>query len=155
MTLGSLLVALAPRYALKLGVVAMAAVDTALVVANLLQAPNSVLNAAHPAAGLPQLQRELFGSALMGYGDLFIAGVVGALLAYDRHVQRRAVVVAALLGLLFDLLFFAVNNLPATVPIAATLLVMGRGYRPAATGSRRSSRGSAVARATVSGGSAR
>jgi hypothetical protein len=126
-TLGVVLVALAPRLALKLGVVAMALVDTALVVANLLQAPNSVLNAAHPAAGLPQLQRVVFGSAVMGYGDLFIAGVVGAMLATSPALQRRGVAVAAVLGLLFDLLFFAVNNLPATVPIAATLLLLDRG----------------------------
>jgi hypothetical protein len=31
------------------------------------------------------------------------------------------------LGLLFDLLFFAVDNLPATVPIAATLILLDRG----------------------------
>jgi hypothetical protein len=126
-TLGVLLVQLAPRLALKLGVVAMALIDTGLVVANLLQAPNSVLNAAHPAAGLPQLQRVAFGSALMGYGDLFIAGVVGAMLAATPTLQRRGVVVAAVLGLLFDLLFFAVDNLPATVPIAVTLILLDRG----------------------------
>jgi hypothetical protein len=126
-TLGVLLVELAPRLALKLGVVAMALVDTGLVVANLLQAPNSVLNAAHPAAGLPQLQRVVFGSALMGYGDLFIAGVVGAMLAVRPPLQRRAILLAAALGLLFDLLFFVVDNLPATVPIAVTLLLLDRG----------------------------
>jgi hypothetical protein len=128
-TLGVLLVTLAPRRALKLGVVAMALVDTGLVVANLLQAPNSVLNAAHPAAGLPQLQRVLFGSALMGYGDLFIAGVVGAMLAARPPLQRRGVLLAAALGLLFDLLFLVVDNLPATVPIAVTLIVLDRGAR--------------------------
>jgi hypothetical protein len=126
-TLGVLLVALAPRLALKLGVVAMALVDTWLVVANLLQAPNSVLNAAHPAAGLPQLQRVMFGSALMGYGDLFIAGVVGAMLAVSPRLQRRGILVAAVLGLLFDLLFFVVDNVPATVPVALTLLLLDRG----------------------------
>jgi hypothetical protein len=126
-TLGVLLVALAPRIALKLGVVAMALVDTGLVVANLLQAPNSVLNAAHPAAGLPQLQRVVFGSAVMGYGDLFIAGVVGAMLATSQPLQRRGIALAAVLGLLFDLLFFATDELPATVPIALTLIVLDRG----------------------------
>jgi hypothetical protein len=126
-TLGVLLVDLAPRLPLKLGVVAMALVDTALVVAHLLQAPNSVLNAAHPAAGLPQLQRAVFGSAVMGYGDLFIAGVVGAMLATSRPLQRRGIVLAAVLGLLFDLLFFATDELPATVPIAVTLIVLDWG----------------------------
>ena len=126
-TLGVLLFEVAPRVALKLGVVAMALVDTGLVVANQLQAPNSVLNAAHPAAGLPQLQRVVFGSAVMGYGDLFIAGVVGAMLASRPSLQRRGVVLAAALGLLTDLLFFVANSLPATVPIAVTLLLLDRG----------------------------
>ncbi len=49
----------------------------ALVVSELLQRPNNALNAAHPAAGLPRLQSAIFGTAVMGYGDLFVAGVLG------------------------------------------------------------------------------
>ena len=45
-----------------------------LVVSEELQRPNNALNAAHPAAGLPRLQSAVFGSAAMGYGDLFVAG---------------------------------------------------------------------------------
>ena len=59
----------------------MALADTALVVSDLLQRPNDALNAAHPAAGLPRLQSAVFGSAVMGYGDLFVAGALGGLLA--------------------------------------------------------------------------
>ena len=69
-----------PRW-LAAGIVAMAIADTALVVSDLLQRPNNALNAAHPAAGLPRLQSAVFGSAVMGYGDLFVAGVLGGLLA--------------------------------------------------------------------------
>jgi hypothetical protein len=62
----------------------------------------------------------------MGYGDLFIAGTLGGLLAAtgDGVRQRGAAVLAALLALLFDLLFFLVNELPATVPVALTLVLM-------------------------------
>jgi len=126
-TLGTLLAAVAPARWLKLGIVAMAAVDTWLVVSDLLQAPNNVLNAAAPAAGLPQLQYAPWGSAVMGYGDLFIAAVLGALLA--REANRRqgtATLLAAALALSFNLLFFFVNELPATVPIAVTLIVLDR-----------------------------
>lgn len=123
-TLGVVLAAVAPRRALKAGVIAMALVDTALVVADLLQAPNNVLNTAHPAAGLPQLQRALFGSAVVGYGDLFVAGVVGAILATNPRIQRRGAVLAAGVALLFDLLFFVVKELPATVPIALALILI-------------------------------
>jgi hypothetical protein len=122
--LGVLLAAVAPRRALKAGVVMMALFDAALVVADLLQAPNNVLNAAHPAAGLPQLQRALFGSALVGYGDLFVAGVVGAMLATNPRLQRRGALLAAGLALLFNLLFFVAKELPATVPIALALVLI-------------------------------
>jgi hypothetical protein len=124
--LGALLAAVTPPRWLAAGIVAMAASDTALVVSDLLQKPNNALNAAHPAAGLPRLQSAAFGSALMGYGDLFVAGVLGALLAtaMGRSWQLRGAALAAALALGFDLLFFVVDELPATVPPALTLLVL-------------------------------
>jgi hypothetical protein len=128
-TLAVLLNAIAPSQWLKWGVLLMALVDTALVVADLLQAPNNVLNAAAPGGGLPQLQKATFGSAVMGFGDLFVAAVLGAVLAARLSLQRRAALVAAALGLTFDLLFFVVHELPATVPIAVTLLVVDPGAR--------------------------
>jgi hypothetical protein len=142
--LGSLLGAITPRRWLAVGIVAMALADTALVVSDLLQAPNDALNAARPAAGLPRLQSATFGSAVMGYGDLFAAAVLGGMLAAERAPRRGAVALAVALGLAFDLLFFAVHELPATVPVALTLLGLelsrrrrsaaARGARP---GSRR------------------
>jgi hypothetical protein len=102
----------------------MAAVDAYLVGSDLLQGPNAVLNTAAPGAGLPRLQLAHFGSAVMGFGDLFIAATLGALLASDRRLQLRGAVLAAIICLSFDLLFFAVDELPATVPIALTLAVL-------------------------------
>ena len=124
--LGALLAAVTPPRWLAGGIVAMALADTALVVSDLLQKPNNALNAARPAAGLPQLQNEVFGTAVMGYGDLFVAGVLGALLAgaMGRRWQLRGAALAAALALCFDLLFFFVDELPATVPVALTLLVL-------------------------------
>jgi hypothetical protein len=128
-TLAGLLAELAPARWLKAGIVVMALIDTALVVADLLQAPNRVLDAAAPGAGLPQLQRVAFGSALMGYGDLFIAATLGAVLAASWPVQRRAALLAGAIALLFDLLFFVATELPATVPVAAALIVVERSAR--------------------------
>ena len=88
--LGVLLAAVTPPRWLAAGIVAMALADTALVVSDLLQRPNNALNAAHPAAGLPQLQSAVFGSAVMGYGDLFIAGALGGLLAAAVGRARAA-----------------------------------------------------------------
>jgi hypothetical protein len=122
--LGSLVTSLVPACWLKLAIYSMAIVDTCLVAADLLQSPNGVLNAAAPAAGLPQLQFAQFGSAVIGFGDLFIAAVLGALLADRRPMQLRAAGIAALLALAFDLLFFFVAELPATVPVAIALAVL-------------------------------
>jgi hypothetical protein len=123
--LGALLAAVTPARWLAAGIVAMAVADTVLVVSDLLQRPNDALNAAHPAAGLPQLQSAVFGSAVMGYGDLFVAGVLGGLLAatVGRRLQLHVAALTALLALAFDLLFLLVDELPATVPVALALIV--------------------------------
>jgi hypothetical protein len=124
LALGWLVACVVPPRWLKLGIYLMAAVDVYLVAGNLLQGPNAVLNTASPGAGLPRLQLASFGSAVMGFGDLFIAATLGALLASDRRLQLRGAALAAVIGLGFDLLFFAVDELPATVPIALTLAAL-------------------------------
>ena len=123
-TLGVLLAAVTPASWLKVGIVLMAAADTWLVVADLLQAPNATLIAAHPAGGLPQLQSELFGSVTLGYGDLFIAAVLGAVLARERRRQLSAALLTLVFAAAFDLLFFVVTELPATVPVALAMLTL-------------------------------
>jgi hypothetical protein len=130
-TLGVLLAAVTPSRWLAVGIVAMALADTVLVVSDLLQKPNNALNAAHPVAGLPRLQSEVFGDAVMGYGDIFIAAALGALLAatQGRGLQVRAARLVALLALAFDLLFVFVNELPATVPVALALVALALSAR--------------------------
>ena len=137
--LGWLLVSVAPAPWLKLGIYAMAVVDTWFVATELLQGPNAVLSAAAPAE-LPRLQAVHFGSAQMGFGDLFVAATLGCLLADDRPRQRRAALFVAILALAFDLLFFAVDTLPATVPVALALALVelqGRQSRAETIGLRR------------------
>jgi hypothetical protein len=147
-SLGWLLVSVVPAFWLRLGVYAMAAIDTWFVASDLLQGPNAVLSIAAPAGGLPRLQAVHFGSAQMGFGDLFIAALVGSLLAADgpeiplygvksAHRQLFGAALVAGLALAFDLLFFAVDELPATVPVAVALALArlscrGRWALPAA-----------------------
>lgn len=127
-TLGVLLAAVAPPGWLKLGIVAMAAADVWLVASDLLQHPNSVLVNAHPApllgASLPRLQSEAFGTVSMGYGDLFIAALLGAVMAAEGRSQWPAALLTLAFAAVFDLLFFFVNELPATVPVALALVVL-------------------------------
>lgn len=124
LSLGWLVACVVPGRWLKLGIYVMAAVDAWLVFSNLLAEPNAVLNAAAPAADLPRLQLASFGSALMGFGDLFIAATLGALLASDRPLQLQGAALAAIICPTFDLLFFFVDQTPATVPIALTLAAL-------------------------------
>jgi hypothetical protein len=139
-TLGALLAAVTPSRWLKLGIIAMAGADVWLIASDQLQAPNDVLVAARPGGGLPQLQSEQFGSITMGYGDLFVAALLGGVFAARVRVQRAAAVITLAVAALFDLLFLVLDNLPATVPVAITLLivefVLWRG-RAAERGSRR------------------
>jgi hypothetical protein len=155
--LGALIAGVTPARWLALGIVAMAVADSALVISDLLQAPNNALNIAHPVAGLPRLQSEVFGSAVMGYGDLFVAGVLGGLLAClpacapsgarapsdlssgmssrdgsaredagfgGRSWQLTGAILVACLAVALDFLFFAVDELPATVPVAGALVIL-------------------------------
>ena len=123
--LGWLLASVVPSRWLRWGIYAMAAIDAALIAADLLQGPSGVLSAAAPAE-LPRLQVLEFGAARMGFGDAFVAATVGCLLAGSPRVQLRAALLVAVLGLAFDLLFFALDTLPATVPVALALAVASR-----------------------------
>ncbi|WP_210492626.1 hypothetical protein [Patulibacter sp. SYSU D01012] len=128
--------AVPPLALVRVALVAMAVIDAVLVFSGGLEAPNRALNAAVPAAELPRLQFLGLGGASMGYGDVFVAGVLGALLAAEgasRRVQAAAAACTLVASLLFDLLFAldAVDVLPATVPVAVVLLAFGgwRGWR--------------------------
>lgn len=119
---GRLLAGVAPLSLLKAGVVAMAIVDSVLVFSGHLQGPNSLLVAASPGHGLPRLQAASFGAAGLGYGDLFAAAVVGAILARERAPLLAAAVATAVVSLAWDQLFLVYDVLPATVPPALILL---------------------------------
>jgi len=138
-TLGWLLTCAVSARWLRWGIYAMAALDAVLVAADLLQGPSDVLSVAAPAADLPALQVANFGAARMGFGDLFVAALVGCLLVkpadgpgsghIDTFAARRQLYAAGLvaaLALAFDLLFFAVDTLPATVPVAVALAIVSR-----------------------------
>jgi len=127
-TLGWLLAAVTPPRWLKLGILAMCVADVWLVASDLLQTPNATLTVAaplpHSGLHLPQLQSEQFGSVLFGYGDLFVAGLLGAVLAREGRRQWPVALLTLVLAGAFDLLFFAVDELPATVPVALAVIVV-------------------------------
>ncbi|MGZ4197306.1 MAG: hypothetical protein ACXVUE_15830 [Solirubrobacteraceae bacterium] len=123
-TLGVLLAAVTPNGWLKVGILLMAGADVWLVSSDLLQNPNATLVAAQPVGHLPQLQDAVFGTAVMGYGDLFVAGVLGAILARRPRLQLAGALLTLVLAGVFDLLFFVIDELPATVPVALALITL-------------------------------
>jgi hypothetical protein len=123
-TLGRILAGIVPVAWLKAGIVAMAIVDSILVFGNQLQAPNAVLNAAVPTPGAPQLQYLDLHYASIGYGDVFVAGVLGGVLALERRPQWPAAALVLACSVMWDLLFFHYDTLPATVPVAAALVIL-------------------------------
>jgi hypothetical protein len=123
-TLGRLLAGAAPLTLLKIGIVAMAIVDSILVFGNQLQAPNDMLIAAVPAQGLPQLQSASFIHAGLGYGDFFVAGVLGGVLAAEGRAQLAAAAGVLAASVAWDQLFRFYDVMPATVPVAFVLVVI-------------------------------
>jgi hypothetical protein len=139
-TLGRLLGGAAPLILLKLGLIAMAVSDCILVFGNTLQAPNAVLEAAQPGAGLPQLQSAAYGFSSLGYGDFFAAAVLGGLLAMQRRNQLAATIAMIVVSYAWDQLFLVVDTIPATVPPALVLIGYEAVVWVRARGARRSVR---------------
>lgn len=124
MLLGALLVELTPSRWLGVGILAMALADLVLVPSGLLEPANSALNSASVIEGLPQLQRVQLGPLTMGYGDLFLPAVVGALLSSQVRSRRWVAALTFGFALAAGLLFLVADELPATVPVALALVVV-------------------------------
>jgi hypothetical protein len=146
-TAGRLLAGAAPLRFLKWGVVAMTVIDAIFIFGDLWGEQNAVFNAAVPASGLPRLQVADIGDVSTDYGDYFVAGLVGAILAAERRHQLLAAVATLAAAEAWNQLFLVVDSLPGTVPPAVVLLSFEAWHRR----SKRSDvRRSAQARAAAS-----
>jgi hypothetical protein len=135
-TAGRLLAGAAPLGWLKAGVVAMTAIDAVFIFGDLWGEQNATFNAAVPAEGLPRLQVADIGNVSTDYGDYFVAGLVGGILAAERRPQALAALATFVAMQAFNQLFLVVDSLPGTVPPALVMLAataLGR-RRPARRG---------------------
>jgi hypothetical protein len=121
-TAGRLLAGGAPLRYLKAGVVAMAVIDAVFIFGDFFGEENAAFNAAVPAAGLPRLQVADIGDVSTDYGDYFVAGLVGAILAAERQPQLVGAVATLAAAQAFNQLFLVVDSLPGTVPPTVVLL---------------------------------
>ena len=123
MTLGRLLAGAAPLTLLKVGVFAMATIDAVFIFGDFFGEQNAQFNAAAPA-GLPRLQVAEIGDVATDYGDFFVAGLVGGILAFERRPQALAALATFVVAQAFNQLFHVVDSLPGTVPPALVLLAV-------------------------------
>ena len=121
-TLGRLLAGAAPLLLLKVGVVAMATIDAVFIFGDFFGDENAQFNAAAPAGDLPRLQVAHIGDVSTDYGDYFVAGLVGGILAAERSPQAIAAVATFVVAQAFNQLFEVVDSLPGTVPPALVML---------------------------------
>jgi hypothetical protein len=129
-TAGRLLAGAAPLTLLKAGVVAMATVDAVFIFGDFFSNQNAQFNAAVPAGELPRLQVADVGDVSTDYGDYFVAGLVGGILAAERRPQAMAALATFVAAQAFNQLFLVVDSLPGTVPPALVLLGFEVRQRP-------------------------
>jgi len=128
-TLGRLLAGGTPLLFLKLGVVAMTVIDAVFIFGDLWGDQNATFNAAAPAEDLPRLQVADIGDVSTDYGDYFISGLVGGILAAERRNQALAAVATLVALEAFNQLFLVVDSLPGTVPPTAVMLAFEAWHR--------------------------
>ena len=121
-TLGRLLAGSAPLLVLKAGVVAMTVIDSIFIFGHFWEEQNATFNAAVPAEHLPRLQVADIGHTATDYGDYFIAGLVGGILAAERRPQALLAVATLVAAEAWNQLFLVTDSLPGTVPPCVVLL---------------------------------
>ena len=124
LTVGTALQRLIPGRWLLVGVVAMSAVDITLLLAGPGYHETAVLAAAQTNFHGPRFTGAHLGGTTIGYPDLFLAALLGASLAGSgpRSGPPRS---SSDSPIAYDSLLTPGLLLPATVPIALTLVVIG------------------------------
>lgn len=116
----------APAWSVRVGLVALAALDVVLVwgTPTVQQATTTLENVPLPhAAGmsLPDLQQATFGSALMGWLDLLAPALLGVVVTGRRKVGAAALVGIAAYFWGYLLFTHTTDEVAATVPVLAGL----------------------------------
>jgi hypothetical protein len=127
--LAAIVAAVIPEWFVKAGIVVWAAADLTLAVAHHLEQASRAITQAAPAVGplasvhlqQLQLQRVVLGPASMEYADLFVAAVLGAVLAAEGRRRGPASFFVAAVAISLSAFFLVTNVLPATVPVAIAL----------------------------------
>lgn len=120
--LGAGLVQLGGVQGVVLGLVALSLADIVLVSDGSVEAAADALSNAS-IGHLPELSHVALGTFTLGYGDLFVSGVAGAIAARRPGGQLRVAGLTMAFMLLESALLAGRGPYPATVPVVAALLV--------------------------------
>ncbi|HZE04148.1 MAG TPA: hypothetical protein VE127_02925 [Solirubrobacteraceae bacterium] len=123
LTIGATLQRLIPSRWLLAGVVAMAVVDSVLLASGIGYHQTVVLAAAARSFPGPHFTGARVGGTTIGYPDLFLAALLGTSLA-GRRAQWAGGLLLAVLVVAYDSLLSPGVLLPATVPIAITMIAI-------------------------------
>lgn len=132
LTLGAAVVRLTPARWLHLGMLSMAAVDVLLLALGVGQPVAAVFSQAR-SGGHPTFDHAQLGPMTTDYPDLFLAAVLGGVVA-GRAVQRRAAALVTILAAASGGFFAVAEVLPATVPLVLVLVLVELAPLRAATG---------------------
>jgi hypothetical protein len=123
LALGAALARLIPPSWIVIGFTGMCAVDVALLAAGVGQPASADLVRAAGRMRGPVFDHAQLGHIALGYPDLVLAAVLGALVA-GRPGQRSAAALVTVLAAISLVLAPANTVWPATVPVAATLIAL-------------------------------
>lgn len=121
-TLAWLTTAVARRRALAVGIVLATLVDIyQVLVTKQVQVVSHALEVARPPGGLPHLQEAVLHGSTLGWGDVYLAALLGTLVAHSRRTRWLAALVVCLGGLAGGFAFDLTDTYPATVQVAVAL----------------------------------
>lgn len=121
-TVGRLLAAGTPLVWLKAGIILMAAIDAVFIFGSLFPDQNRAFDAAVVGDNLPQLHVADWGGISTDYGDFFVAGVVGGILAIEGR-QLPAAVATLVAANALNQLLLVTDSIPETLSPAVVLVL--------------------------------
>jgi hypothetical protein len=120
--LGAGLVRLGGVRKVAIGITVLCLLDVVLVADGRVAAAAAALSQAH-IGSLPELSHVGLGTFTLGYGDLFVAGIAGAIAARRPRGQVRVATLTATLMLAESAVLAGQGPYPATVPVVAAVLL--------------------------------
>ena len=123
LALGAALARLIPSNWMLIGFISMCVLDVALLAAGVGQPSAAELVRAAGRMPGPVFDHAQLGPIALGYPDLVLAGLLGAMIA-DQRAQRCAAALVTVLAAASLVLAPANTVWPATVPVAATLIAL-------------------------------